>query len=388
MSPRRRKNENKHLPQGLNKIKMRGVTRFRYRFPTGKDIFLPIGTLEMDAIEAATIYNQKYRNPTIQLLMNHDQYNKPLKEWLKVVIERVDKEEFKQGIISQKVFKAFESDIGRLTELQGHIMSKSYDLSHVNDFLTEFTVNKSNEVYNRKITFLKKVGSYLCDMSAIEKNFAESKKRKPKEKKQRNRLSLEHFNKILEHAEPWLKIAMLLSIQTTHSVNEISKVKYKDCELIKIPFVDNGLTVHGTLRIHRHKVKDKEASRVAIPITQKIKTIIEMSRADNIASPYVIHKLFDRKKGLAEGLDHHTQLCPVYISREFSNLRDKLKIMDDLPKAYRPTFHEIRSLSIHLYDKIGYDAQARAAHTDSDSTKIYKAGHVEWVEIQAAELAV
>ena len=154
-----------------------------------------------------------------------------------------------------------------------------------------------SKVYNRKNTFLKKVCSYLCDMSAIETNFAESKKRKPKDKKQRKRLTLENFNKLLEHAEPWLKTAMALSIQTTHAVNEISIAKYKDCEWFKKPIVENGLTVYGVLRIHRQKVKDKEASRVAIPITKKIKNIIESSRTDNIVSPYIIHKVFNRKKG-------------------------------------------------------------------------------------------
>lgn len=267
-------------------------------------------------------------------------------------------------------------------------MSKSFDLSHVNDFLTKFTQGKSNEVYNRKITFLKKVGSYLCDMSAMETNFAESKKRKPKDKKQRQRLTANDFNKILLNAELWLKTAMTLSIQTTHAVNEISIAKYKDCEWFSTPIIENGLTVYGVLRIHRQKVKDKEASRVAIPITKKIKAIIEKSRTDNIASPYIIHKILDRRKGSAKNITHKTQLDSVYISRAFSALRDELSILSDLPKEKRPTFHEIRALSIHLYDEIGHDAQARAAHTDSESTKVYKKDHVEWVEIQAAELAV
>jgi len=388
MAPRKRKLENRHLPQGLNKIKMRGIYRFRYRFPNGKDIYLPMDTLELDAIEAATIFNTKHRNPTIKLLMDYDEYNKPLKEWLNTVKHRVETEEFKKNIISEKVFLAFTNDIDRLVELHGAIMSKSFNLTHVNDFLNKFAKGKSNEVYNRKITFLKKVGSYLCDMSAMETNFAESKKRKPKEKKQRQRLTLEYFNQILEAAEPWLKTAMMLSIQTTHAVNEISLAKYKDCEWYNAPLLENGLTVYGVLRIHRQKVKDKEASRVAIPITKKIKTIIEQSRADNIASPYIIHKILDRRKGAAKGITHNTQLDSVYISRAFSELRDQLGIMTDLTKDKRPTFHEIRALSIHLYDEIGYDAQARAAHTDSESTKVYKKDHVEWVEIQAAELAV
>lgn len=75
---------------------------------------------------------------------------------------------------------------------------------------------------------------------------------------------------------------------------------------------------------------------------------------------------------MAKGLDHHTQVNSVYMSRKFSELRDKLGIMSELPKDQRPTFHEIRALSIHLYDEMGYDAQARAAHTDSESTKVYK----------------
>jgi hypothetical protein len=388
MAPRKRKPENRHLPQGLSKITMRNVLRFRYRYPNGKDVYFPIGTLELDAIEAATIFNTKHRNPTIKLLMDYDEYNKPLKDWLVIIKKRVYTEEFKKDVISEKVYAAFENDLVRLNQMHGAIMSKSFNLSHVNDFLNEFAHGKSNEVYNRKITFLKKVGSYLCDMSAMETNFADSKKRKPKDKKQRQRLTLDNFNDILSAAESWLKTSMMLSIQTTHAVNEISLAKYKDCEWYSTPVIENNLTVYGVLRIHRQKVKDKEASRVAIPITKKIKTIIEQSRTDNIASPYIIHKILDRRKGAAKGIKHHTQLDSVYISRAFSDLRDRLGVMSSLPKDKRPTFHEIRALSIHLYDEMGYDVQARAAHTDSESTKVYKKDHVEWVEIQAAELAV
>jgi len=384
----KRKPENRHLPQGLSKLKKRGVTRFRYRFPTGKDVYFPKGTLELEAIEAATIYNTKHRNPSIKLLMDYDEYNKPLRYWLRAVNKIVETDELKKGTISKKVYDAFINDLDRLNELHGDIMSKSFNLSHLNDFLNKYTKDKSNEVYNRKISFLNKVCSYLCDVSAIDTNFARNKKRKPKDTRQRQRLKLDLFHKILEAAEPWLKTAMMLSIQTTHAVNEISIAKYSDCEWYTTPVIQSGLMVYGVLRIHRQKVKNKEASRVAIPITEKIKTIIEGSRADNVISPFIVHKNLDRRKGSAKGITHDTQLDSIYISRAFSNLRDELGVMSELPKAKRPTFHEIRALSIHLYDKIDYDAQARAAHSDSQSTKIYKTGHVEWIEIQASELDV
>ena len=90
--PRKKKFENRHFPIGLTQRKLRGVKRFRYRKPNGKDFLFPIGTLEIDAIEAAIIFNQKHRNPMIKLLMEHDPYNKPLTQWVDVIIERVRKE--------------------------------------------------------------------------------------------------------------------------------------------------------------------------------------------------------------------------------------------------------------------------------------------------------
>ena len=84
---------------------------------------------------------------------------------------------------------------------------------------------------------------------------------------------------------------------------------------------------------------------------------------------------------------HETQIVSRLISEEFSEVRDKLALYSDLDKAARPTFHEIRALAIHLFTEAGIDPQARAAHTDSKSTKIYQRGHIEWVEVPAAEIA-
>jgi hypothetical protein len=385
--PRKRKHENKLFPVGLFRRKLRNANRFKYRFPNGKEVLLPKGTHEFEAIEAATIFNQKHRNSTIKLLMDYDEYNKPLSQWITTVKQRVHDEEYKKKLLGIKDFNAFKSDLVRLDQLLGSVMSKSITLSHVNDFLNEFTAGKSNGVYNRKITFLKKVFSYIRDMSGMEVNHAESKKRKPKEKKVRRRIDTENYNKILVAAPPFLSIAMRLSIQTTHATNEISLAKYSDCEWFDSPLVESGLTVFGVLRIHRQKVKDKEASRVEIPITQKIKDIISDSRKDSVASPYIVHRLLKRNKGMASNLTHATQLTPVYISRAFSDLRDELGLYSDIEKEARPTFHENRALSIFLYGEMGIQPQERAAHTDIESTKIYMRDHVEWIRVQAAELS-
>ena len=53
----------------------------------------------------------------------------------------------------------------------------------------------------------------------------------------------------------------------------------------------------------------------------------------------------------------------------------------------RPTFHEIRSLSIWLGEKAGYDMQKRAAHSDRAMTEAYKHGHEqEWIRVENIEI--
>jgi len=189
------------------------------------------------------------------------------------------------------------------------------------------------------------------------------------------RLTLADFSAIHHRAGElgyrWLQIAMELSLQTSHAVLEISKVKYTDIEEF--------------IKIQRQKNKKKAASRVLIPMNTELENIVNRSRNDNILSPYVVHYMRHRKdqrKPLGKGLDHHTQLRPDKISREFSDILDELKLFNQIDiRRDRLGFHDIRSLSIMLQEGNGYDAQKRAAHSDRASTEKYIKGHVQWNEV-------
>ena len=72
------------------------------------------------------------------------------------------------------------------------------------------------------------------------------------------------------------------------------------------------------------------------------------------------------------------------MTKHFSKARDQSNLFNDLPSQERPTFHEIRSLGIKLYEDAGVDAQALAGHTDRKMTEQYKIGHeVEWTLAEA-----
>ncbi len=437
MSPRKRTNNNQGLPKGLYENKVKGfiyrlpyaaiscgkdkaaaIVKAKeiasknkslpeglfwhcdigYRFKRVDDSIFDIGnTTKSRAVQLATKYNDTYRLcidsngeiPEVDESMLNLKKDKPFSVFLNK-LPMIYKE---HNSPSDNAYETFQRDCERLNKVIGHLPGKAITLEHVNNFLAIFCSGKSSNVYNRKISFMIKAFDFACDQSVMITNPAKLKKSKPLDDKVRNRLSIDSFKKILDTAKndprlQFLYIAMSLSIQTTHAVNEISKIKYRDVKWLEKPERENGIIVYGYLYIHRQKIKKKEASRVRIPVTEKLKNIIDLSRKSNILCPYIVHRR-PRNSKLAEGCDHKYQVPKVFISTSFSNLRDKLKLYDHLKrKCEKPTFHEIRALAADQYNNIGYDPQARMAHSDAKSTKVYLEGHVEWVTVPPAELAL
>jgi hypothetical protein len=221
-------------------------------------------------------------------------------------------------------------------------------------------------------------------------NPAARKKMRRTEEKKRQRLSLEHFMAIRRAATPWLRSAMDLALQTTHARFEVSRIRYSIrepkngvCGCVWLEQPEDG--IYGTLCIHRQKVQKKEASHIAIPIGDELKRIIDKSR-DNVASPFVVHRIPERQVKRSKEVSHPTQVAPDYLSRSFSALRDKLGLCDKLAMDERPTFHETRALAAHLFDKQCIDPQGRMAHSDVKSTKIDTQNRIDWVVVPHGEI--
>ena len=65
-------------------------------------------------------------------------------------------------------------------------------------------------------------------------------------------------------------------------------------------------------------------------------------------------------------------------------MRDDTGLFQADPPAARPTFHEIWSLGIALYENRGIDAQLLAGHTRRTMTEQYKSGHdQDWTNARA-----
>ncbi|MBI6162442.1 phage integrase Arm DNA-binding domain-containing protein [Serratia liquefaciens] len=389
MAARPRRRENRHLPDLLYFDKATGV--YRFTLVTGKRKSL--GSDRAMAIAIAREYNNRMRPETsvsIDTLIRESGGIQgealPFAEHIDRIMARAIKDEQP----SESTREDWNNDAIRVKEFFDKIPACDIELEHVNAYITEYHADASANVQNRKVSFLKKLFSYAVDESLMLDNPATRKKMRRVEEKKRQRLSFDHFMSIRRAAAPWLRTAMDLALQTTHAKLEVSRIRYSIREpkngVCGCVWLDQPLNgIHGTLYIHRQKVQKKEASHVAIPIGDELKRIIDDSR-DNVASPYVVHRIPERNVKRSKEVAHPTQVAPDYLSRSFSKLRDQLGLSDHLEMEERPTFHEIRALAAHLFNNQGIDPQGRMAHSDAKSTKIYTQNHIDWVVVPHGEI--
>ncbi|MFE8049268.1 phage integrase Arm DNA-binding domain-containing protein [Brenneria goodwinii] len=389
MAARPRKRENRALPDHLYFDKSTGI--YRFTLITGKK--KSIGKDRAIAIAIAREYNYQMRpelNVSVETLLRDSGGRVGESLPFSVHVDKIMTRTVADEKPSANTLADWNNDAARVKAFFSDIASCDIELEHVNAYIQHYHADASANVQNRKISFLKKLFSYAVDESLMMDNPASRKKMRRIEEKKRQRLSLDNFMTIRRAAAPWLRTAMDLALQTTHARLEISRIRYSIrepkngvCGCVWLDQPING--IYGTLYIHRQKVQKKEASHVAIPIGDELKRIIDDSR-DNVASPYVVHRIPDRNIKRSKEVAHPTQVAPDYLSRSFSKLRDQLDLYDHLKIEERPTFHEIRALAAHLFDNQGIDPQSRMAHSDAKSTKIYTQNHIDWIVVPHGEI--
>ncbi|MEI7261290.1 phage integrase Arm DNA-binding domain-containing protein [Pectobacterium carotovorum] len=390
MAARPRKREYRALPDHLYFDKNAGV--YRFTLITGKR--KSIGSDRAIAVAIAREYNNQMRpessvsiNSLIKDSGGRSGESLPFSNHVENIMSRAIADEKP----SPNTLADWNNDALRVKEFFCDIASCDIELEHVNAYIQHYHSEASANVQNRKISFLKKLFSYAVDESLMFDNPASRKKMRRVDGKKRRRLSFQDFQRIRTSAPGWLRTAMDLALQTTQARLEVSRIKYSikepkegvcGCLWHQVP--ENG--IHGVLYVHRQKVHKKEASHIAIPIGDELKRIIDDSR-DRIASPYVVHRLPEKNSNpISQEVNHPTQVSPDYLSRAFSDLRDSVGVASEYPLAERPTFHEIRALAAFMFEQQGIDPQARMAHSDAKSTKIYTQNHLDWVTVPHAEI--
>ncbi len=377
---RPRQNKTKKFPEGLYEKKRKGQTKVTswifYRIDGTSKSFRDLKLAKTLAFQ----YNRTYRvdkelvhgiyKDSREATKDHKR-SKPLGDFMPKMFDRLcDDKQWKLGTLKTRK-QQFKIILDHFKE----IPCKDVELDDVNEFLTRYDTKADANSYNRYLYVLKKVFALCVDQGFLDNSPAAGKTRKTIKRissVKRTRLNFDDFRRIHELAgkkgETWMQIAMELAMQTSQGINEVAYMKYKDVE-------------DEHLKIIRKKTENNEASHVKIPVNKEIGKIITNSRADDVLSPYIVHRKRLRRysgRSLGEGITHETQLPSIKISRRLSALRDELGIQAHLSKDKRSGFHDIRALSIYWQKSNGYESKVRAAQADDVTNLLYQEGHIEW----------
>lgn len=191
--------------------------------------------------------------------------------------------------------------------------------------------------------------------------------------RKRARLTKEVYSAIWEKAEPWLRLAMDLSLVTLLRREDVVSLKFSDVR-------------DGFLWVVPQKTEGSTLVKLKIKIGDELATLLAQAR-DTVLSPYVVHRLPDRARPSdkrAAARQHHTQVMPEQVTRAFQDAREAAGVGGDNP----PSFHEIRSLGGAMVRETGWTTeqiQTLMGHASKSMTEHYLDGHdAPWTEVAPA----
>lgn len=193
--------------------------------------------------------------------------------------------------------------------------------------------------------------------------------------RKRQRLTKEVYGAIWDKAEPWLRLAMDLSLVTLLRRDDVVSLKFAD--------------VHdGFLWVVPQKTEGSSQVKLKIRADNQLEALLARAR-DKVLSPFLVHRLPDRARPSdrrAGARQHHTQIMPEQLTRAFQKARDAACIISDNP----PSFHEIRSLGGALLTESGWpieQVQHLMGHSSASMTEHYLEGHdLPWQEVHTGRV--
>jgi integrase len=364
MAPRKRIHKNLELNLYQNKVN--GVEYYRYKHPkTGK--MHGMGTDKRKANAAARILNSKLLQIESSLV---DQVLGTNDKDMNYIIGRFQEEILPTKKLAVETMRSYGYRLDRISKDLGE---KAIGIFTVEDIAKYLDENFEKSPYVKYRNTLAELFRFAILKGYRLENPVHTTYAKADVVKERQRMTLEQFQSLHSFVPEWMKIAMELALITLQGRHEICTMKYADIN-------------DGALFITREKTKKNEWSHLRIEITPGLDAIIKRSRESKIVTPYIVHRRPVRVKDNKEKT-HWSQVALNTFTSEFRRLRDSSGIFDSIPSNHRPTFHEIRALGSHLYEKAGYKTeyvQQLMAHGDAKMTEYYQSGHeTKWVEVRA-----
>lgn len=408
MAPRSRRRDRQHWPSNLYATQKRRGLYYYYLRPdlpaNHPERYTGFGFVqEREAIDAARQLNQVFgpggdlAAKVIGKAKGADPAQKTLGEYITTFISktlparRINGHPMSRHTLTEykRLYRNIDAKLGTLP-LQTITQA---DLAAALDEL-----GTTAEVFNKYRTRMTDLYRHAVSDGLVPENLPEKIVPRDKEQKRRKRITLpgdkpgtaaldgiEAYRAIWAEAERPVQCAMELSLNGLQRREEVHRWRFDWSR-------DDDDGRHVYIRIsktHKHGISAYIRVPESLPVVHSefgaatLGELIKHCRADGIHSPHLVHRLPRRVKK-AQGREHPFQLTPQQITKGFAAARDAAGIYDHLPRAERPTFHELLALGEHLREKQGWtpqQIQRLRGHTKESTTKIYLAGH-EWTTVE------
>lgn len=353
MPPRDRKAENEDLPDNVYPDKKGAVTYYYFQFP---DTLVKeyLGSDKEAAIEAGHELNDKVGRMERVRKPKGVPVSTVVREWLPIRQSEVASDSAKK--MARLALERFKADFGKGT-LRQLTLQRDPPARQISDWLDAIPLTYRYKARNEVI----KLYDYAISRGYLPHDYgnpAKATRYQGSPKAKRMRLGYSDYQAIYAEAPVWLQTLMDVMLHTTLRPGDALRLRFEQ-------FYDGAL----------HTQVKKTRKYLRIKLDQNEHSIIKRARQSGIASPYIVHRMPVRKRWIAAEKDHPTQVALDMASREFSKIRDKLKIGAKVDAKERPSLYEIRSLASWLYAQSGRDrkeVKELMAHTSEQMTALYQ----------------
>ena len=358
------------LPPNLYTNKSKGKVYYSYKHPVNKTRH-GLGTNKLNAVKAARLMNDKFeqRFEIEKMLVNGMIKMSDLCEEYRAFI----KQQFSTGALAQSTIENRGYTLDRIKIKLGKAYARDIRTIDITRYLNDMYDPKTNlgtararDVHRGHLMLLFEYAiqeGYVDNINPATPCLQVNKKRVTK------RHTIDGWNAIYNAAEPWLKNAMDLAILILQRRSDICDIKLSDIK-------------DGYIHMIQKKSIKHDSAYIKIKVTNELAQVIQQCKADNVLSPYLIHRVPEKRtKAAMDSGNHRTYITPAYLSRAFKKVRDLVNAYPDYAEDEQPGIHQGKALGSKLYKRrFGESATIMAGHTSKEMTNYYEEDpdDIEW----------
>ena len=358
------------LPPNLYASVTKGTLYYAYKHPVNKKRY-GLGTNKLNAIKTARLMNDKFEQRfeiekllgcgLIKMNALCDEYRAFIKQQLsvgKLAQSTVDNRGYTLDRVKLKLGKTYARDIQTIDITR--YLNKMYDPK------TGEGTARARDVHRGHLML---IFDYAIQEGYVDKFNPAEPCLKVSKKRVTRRHTVEGWNAIYNAAEPWLKNAMDLAILILQRRSDLVDIKFSDIK-------------DGHIKVIQKKSIKHDSAYIKIEVTSELAQVIQQCKADNLFSPYLIHRVpAKRTKAAMDTGNHRTYITPAYLSRAFKKVRDLVNPYPDYTEEEQPGIHQGKALGSKLYKRrFGESATTMAGHSSVEMTNFYEEDpdDIEW----------